>query len=831
MAYGIVNVKGGQGSSSSGVFMPDVTNVSVTGGSGVVNLTWTDPENVVVGGVTMATWAGTMVVRKVGSVPTSQTDGTMVLNSTVKNAHASSPFVDSSVVNGTQYFYRFFPYSGDGNYTGGTAASAKPSTKVITIPVITSTHTYNTTAQTPTLRDFDGEVMTKSGNVTETNANESTENPYQITLHLTDDEAIWSDGTYEDKVLTWNMAKATNVPTLSTTSASIGVGDQTTFTATALGTGTISATSFSSAIATAAAPSNSGSTTITVTGVGKGGTVIAVTVDEDTNYKQSTAYFNVAVVRKQIPIPIVSNTSKTYNGAVQHPTVEGEPASTYATRSGNYSATNASATPYTFTYTLTDTSLYEWDDGTSDPKSFTWTMSQATGTITLSKSTTSIDNVSTYDTITITNPSGGTLSVVTNTNSTICTTSINGTTLTITKTGSKSGTAVITVASAATTNYTASTAQITVTITHYRTMTVKIDQSNSNPASCCTYYDDATSMTAGSADWDTFFGHYPCLMAGGVEGVKLNPNNYDKDINGNSVTINSGSNDVMVAFPRRGLNISTSGNVITISMTENPNDSNFEYMAHKRGSTVKDKFYIGAYMGSEVSGKLRSLKGQTIANNKTISAFRTLARANSPASNGSDGSGYDQHGWYQALYLQCMFVLKYKTLNSQSAVGRGFVDGNSAQKATGGTETKGLDWGETTGKDHMKIFGIEDLWGNVWSWIDGIFSNSSRQILTATQGFNDTGSGYTNQGSSGFSSDSSGWLSKVQGGTHTGFVAKTLSGSETTYFCDYSYWYASRLALLGGCWDDGSYAGVFRLDVDYSASYAYAVIGSRLMFL
>ena len=142
-----------------------------------------------------------------------------------------------------------------------------------------------------------------------------------------------------------------------------------------------------------------------------------------------------------------------------------------------------------------------------------------------------------------------------------------------------------------------------------------------------------------------------------------------------------------------------------------------------------------------------------------------------------------------------------------------------------------MDYGETTGKLQMKLFGLEDFWGNVWEFIDGIFSDSSRNILTATENFNDTGSGYTNQGSSGFSSDNGGWISNVQGTSEMGFVIKGTSGSETTYYCDYGYLSASRLACFGGDWGNGADAGAFRLDVDRSASDSYSNFSARLMYL
>ena len=238
---------------------------------------------------------------------------------------------------------------------------------------------------------------------------------------------------------------------------------------------------------------------------------------------------------------------------------------------------------------------------------------------------------------------------------------------------------------------------------------------------------------------------------------------------------------------------------------------------------------MGAYKGYELSSKLRSLSGKEPTVSKTLGAFRTLAQANG-APNGSGGSGYDQSGFYQLVFRQAMFILKYKTLDSQSAVGNGIVSGD--KQNTGGTETEGLTFGETTGKIHMKLFGIEDFYGNVWQRIDGYWSDASRNACTATQGFNDTGSGYTNQGQAATADQTYGWLTKVSGTSEKGFTAvSTANGSETTYWCDASELPASRLPVFGGSWFFGSSCGVFCLVVNNSASNANYDIGSRLMYL
>lgn len=359
----------------------------------------------------------------------------------------------------------------------------------------------------------------------------------------------------------------------------------------------------------------------------------------------------------------------------------------------------------------------------------------------------------------------------------------------------------------------------------YRVMSVVIDTTNSNPETCITYADDATSMTAGSNAWDSFFGHYPCLFKDGKEVGKLNRNNFAQFEDGTSADITSGNaGDVMIAFPKLGYKITTSGNNMTVSMTDNPSAEGYCYLAHTRGTTVKDVFYLGAYKGYTSSNKLRSLSGKTPTVETTIGNFRTKAQAN--------GSGYDQSAFNQLIFRQCMYLLKYKNLDSQTAVGQGYTaSSNSASISTGGTNAKGMDFGETTGTLQMKLFGLEDFWGNVYEFIDGIFSDSSKNILTATENFNDTGSGYTNQGSSGFSIDNGNYISSVQGTSEMGFIIKGMNGSSSTYYCDYGHLYASRLACFGGDWNYGAYAGAFRLHVYLSASDSYSAVSARLMYL
>ena len=109
----------------------DVTIVDVSVSSNTVSIKWTDPNNTVINGSTISTWAGTVLVRKTGGYPTSINDGTTVINNTNKNKYSSTYFTDSNLTNDVTYYYRFFTYNTNGIYNDSsnlvfTATPSKP---------------------------------------------------------------------------------------------------------------------------------------------------------------------------------------------------------------------------------------------------------------------------------------------------------------------------------------------------------------------------------------------------------------------------------------------------------------------------------------------------------------------------------------------------------------------------------------------------------------------------------------------------------------------------------------------------------------------------------
>ena len=363
-------------------------------------------------------------------------------------------------------------------------------------------------------------------------------------------------------------------------------------------------------------------------------------------------------------------------------------------------------------------------------------------------------------------------------------------------------------------------------------VTLAIDLTNSNPETCCTYEDRAKNMIAGSDEWDKFFGYYPVLMKDGQEVVKLNPNDYSKDLDGNSVDITSGeAGDVMIAFPRRGLKISTSNNVVRISFTDNINNPDFKYYAHQYNGNELNTFYVGAYEGwIDGDGALRSLSGKAPTTNVSLVETREAAREN--------GDRYEQLAFYQLLYLQCIYLMKYKNTDSQTTLGRGRVhfdadhedESDKVPAITGTMNTVGLNYGTQTGYEGVKFAGIEHAWGSCYKWLEGCQTDSSRNYQFTTDTFGSSSANYITVETT-FTANSSGYLRTPVGTSEGGFLSNGSGGSSTTYFADMQFCNASRIANYGGNWDVNDMGGIFLVSFYDQDNEPKAHVCGRLMKL
>lgn len=235
-----------------------------------------------------------------------------------------------------------------------------------------------------------------------------------------------------------------------------------------------------------------------------------------------------------------------------------------------------------------------------------------------------------------------------------------------------------------------------------------------------------------------------------------------------------------------------------------------------------DYRYIGAFHGwIDGQNRLRSLPYKMPVVNKTIGSFRNNVKNN--------GVGWSQFDYYLLYAIQLLYIVEYGHPDSQLKIGRGYVDDNVGPIQTGGTLVYGNNtFGETTGKYQMSYRGIEDLWGNLYNFIDGLYSNLNRQLTVSNKGFNNTGSGYTTIGPS-FSNDLDGYIKDIQDHEEAGFIiGSDQYGDENSGLCDHGYLREDRLALFGGHFSNGSTAGIFRLRLSRVASFSDEYVTARL---
>ena len=346
-----------------------------------------------------------------------------------------------------------------------------------------------------------------------------------------------------------------------------------------------------------------------------------------------------------------------------------------------------------------------------------------------------------------------------------------------------------------------------------RIMTAIIDQSNPDPLACVSYADDAVDMTKGSVDWDDFFESQLVLFKDGMEIRNLKDEELD--------SLTEADGDVMVKFPRKGLNIKTVGDKVYVTMTDNPDNPDFKYYAHTRGEERREAFYLGAYLGNLKDGKLKSHTGKKPAENKNIYKFREAAQAN--------GTGYEMLGFYQLTFLQAMYVLKYGNLDSQKALGKGFTGWGDQEtpNETGATNNKGIDFGSANDMERVRFQYIEDFYGNRSQYVDGIKIDDEYNICVNIGDFINNYN-YHKVGKTKVMSGNA--IKEVMGTSELGFFVKSDHNHMLKHYCDIYYIMQNSFASFGGSLNANVDAGAFNLEMYWNFTGAWTV-GARLMFL
>ena len=237
----------------------------------------------------------------------------------------------------------------------------------------------------------------------------------------------------------------------------------------------------------------------------------------------------------------------------------------------------------------------------------------------------------------------------------------------------------------------------------------------------------------------------------------------------------------------------------------------------------------------------------SIGNAKPVSGLtQNLTRANARALAHNRGTGWEIQTAASASASQMLMLVEYASFNMQEKIGVGVTskvdDGaTSMTEITGATTNLGNASGAVMNANNFNVVtyrGEENLWGNIWTFVDGMNINAKgiHKLYVADHAFADSvldgaykDTGITLAKANGYVSafgynEAFDWL----------FVTSEVLGNSSLPVGDY-FWQnhtynAVMIALLGAGWSTGASAGAFCWHVDSAPSYRHRNIGARPVY-
>lgn len=385
-----------------------------------------------------------------------------------------------------------------------------------------------------------------------------------------------------------------------------------------------------------------------------------------------------------------------------------------------------------------------------------------------------------------------------------------------------------------------------------------IDSSESDPSACVTYLADAAGMTPAKMDFtnkrfkwgswrNAFFLPKPCMLKyDGTVDYYLDPNNYALKENGDASDIadDTYGGNAMMEWGQNGKKIwykivPDDGDATSASVYIADYQADEDYRAwsfiNNQGVLV-DHFYTPIYNGSiDSDGKLRSISGKTytsLCKNKNASQEIAAAELNNPSTDKL---------WYTETYadvtlINLLLILIGKSIDSQSTFGQGRCGQTSSESnmlTTGTMNTSGLFYGSSANTEGVKVFGMENWWGNQWrryaghimvDYVHKYKMTRGRQDGSTADDYNITAAGYI----SGATAPNVNNYVKKMAFDENGFVTSEVGGTSSTYWCDY-WWQNSgtRYAFRGApCYYGAGSVGAFVVSLYDAPSSAGWRIGA-----
>ena len=245
----------------------------------------------------------------------------------------------------------------------------------------------------------------------------------------------------------------------------------------------------------------------------------------------------------------------------------------------------------------------------------------------------------------------------------------------------------------------------------------------------------------------------------------------------------------------------------------------------KIGENEIDYVMVGKYEGSGTSSRIYSKSGQPPLVSIKMDDYRNGCKAN--------GEGYQQYDFLIDLIIKELWLVEMATTNCQ-AIMYGYANNSSAIN-TGATDTvkkpTGSPESNTDGKHFCKYRGIENPWGNINKWCDGIsFSGSSVYVCTEPTAYSagKTSGLYEYYGTRPSSNGFVKTVAPLKEGSLIQYVT-AVGADESSYYCDKS-WQGGDVLYCGGVWSNGADAGLWFWAGYLTASHTSNGVGGRLCY-
>ena len=371
-----------------------------------------------------------------------------------------------------------------------------------------------------------------------------------------------------------------------------------------------------------------------------------------------------------------------------------------------------------------------------------------------------------------------------------------------------------------------------------------------------------------------------CIVKNGKLQYYLNPNDWTKTSNGSNSNLDGTDGDVMIHTPKFYGKSGSNGNKrwvristvkVDASWVEIPEMfiSAYRNTIYTDGDTTKiasvvstDAKYRGGGRRSEYDQYLSTDQFKTDLGKPVSNISRATMRTYAAAT-GQELLCYEFYKWI--FYWN--YVIEYANFNSQKEFNSELTSDGYHQGGLGPGLTT-WDWGQwgsyngnyaITPCGYTNEFGnfsgvktiylqspektlyanrwrgFENPFGDIWTNLEGIVikrdvAKANSNVYTTTD-VSKYGEDYSLFDIAGVEIAQDGWIGTFDLGSKAEIIPSSISGSESTYKCDYHWcnvdYVEKRTLLVGGGACDGGKAGLGFFSSHYGVGFAYAYVGFR----